>query len=120
MTSNAWILSIVTISVLLCLTTPIYLSTDILAQNSLDIRGVKMSQIKISISVDDAHLSEMEKISQNLRSSGVNVEQTLPSIGIINGSIDPDLVNSLYQIEGVQQVEQQGTYQLAPPSSDIQ
>jgi hypothetical protein len=120
MTSNALILSIVTIALLLSLTTPVYLSTNVLDQNSPDIRVIKMSQIKISISVDDAHLSEIEKISQNLQSSGVNVEQTLPSIGIISGSIDPDLVNSLYQIEGVQKVEQQETYQLAPPSSHIQ
>jgi hypothetical protein len=79
-----------------------------------------MSQVQISISVDDAHLPEIEKISQELRFAGVSVERTLSSIGVIIGSIEPKLINNLYQIKGVKQVEQQGTYQLAPPDSEIQ
>lgn len=79
-----------------------------------------MSQIKISVSVNDESLSEIERISQNLQSFGMNIEQALPSIGIINGSIEPNLFDSLYQIKGVKQVEPQETYQLAPPNSDIQ
>jgi len=79
-----------------------------------------MSQIQVSVSVDDAHLSQIQEISQQLQLSGMNVEQTLSSIGVINGSIQSDRLNSLYQIEGVQNVESQQGYQLAPPSSDIQ
>jgi subtilisin family serine protease len=37
-----------------------------------------------------------------------------------NGSIQSDKLKSLYQIEGVQNVEPQQSYQLAPPSSDLQ
>ncbi len=79
-----------------------------------------MSQVQISVSVDDAHLAQIEQISQQLKSSGMNVEQTLLSIGVINGSIESDKLNSLTQIEGVKNVEPQQSYQLAPPSSDIQ
>jgi hypothetical protein len=99
---------------------PIYLSCNILPQNSTGIRGVKMSPIKISISIGDENLSEIERISQNLQSHGVNIEQTLLSIGIVTGSIEPHLVDSLYQIQGVKQVETQEIYQSAPPDSDIQ
>ena len=79
-----------------------------------------MSQVQVSVSVDDAYLSQSEQISQQLQSSGMNVEQTLSSIGVINGSIESDKVNSLYQIEGVQNVESQQGYQLAPPNSELQ
>lgn len=79
-----------------------------------------MSQIQVSVCVDNAHLSQIEQISQQLQSSGMNVEQTLSSIGVINGSIQSDRLNSISQIEGVQNVESQQNYQLAPPSSDIQ
>jgi hypothetical protein len=34
--------------------------------------------------------------------------------------IDPNLVNSLYEIDGVTQAEAQETYKLAPPNSPIQ
>ena len=51
-----------------------------------------MSQVQISVSVDDAHLPEIEKIAQELRSAGVNVEQILSTIGVISGSIEPKLM----------------------------
>jgi hypothetical protein len=79
-----------------------------------------MSQVQISVSVDDAHLPQIQQVSQQLQSSGMNVEQTLSSIGVINGSIQSDRLNSLRQIEGVQNIETQQSYHLAPPSSDIQ
>ncbi|MEY2857761.1 MAG: hypothetical protein RLZZ74_2073 [Cyanobacteriota bacterium] len=110
-------------SVLLCLTMPIYLSSlsrGISTQNPPSIQGNEMSQVQVSVSVDNAHLSQIEQISQQLKSSGMNVEQTLSSIGIINGSIQSDQLDSLNQIEGVQNVELQQGYQLAPPSSEVQ
>lgn len=105
---------------ILCLAATIYLSRDLSTQNPLFIQGTKMSQIQVSVSVANAHLSQIQQISQQLQSSGMNVEQTLSSIGVINGSIQSDRLNSLYQIEGVQNVESQQSYQLAPPSSNIQ
>lgn len=79
-----------------------------------------MSKVQISVSVNNDRLAQIEQISQQLQSSGMDVQQTLSSIGVITGSIDSDLLNSLSQIDGVQSVEQQQGYQLAPPSSDIQ
>jgi hypothetical protein len=79
---------------------------DIFTQNPFFIQGTKMSQVQVSVSVDNAHLPQIGQISQQLQSSGMNVEQTLFSIGVINGSIPSDRLNSLYQ--------------LAPPNSDIQ
>ena len=49
-----------------------------------------MSEIKIFISVDDTHLSQIEQVSRQLQSSGMSVEQTLSSIGVISGSISND------------------------------
>jgi hypothetical protein len=106
--------------VILCLAVSTYLSKDIFIQNPPSIQGTKMSQVQISVSVDNAHLPQIGQISQQLQSSGMNVEQTLSSIGVINGSIPSDQLNSLYQIEGVKNVESQQNYQLAPPNSDIQ
>lgn len=79
-----------------------------------------MSQIPITVSVDEAHLPQIQEISQQLGSSGMNVEQTLSSIGVIQGSIAEDRVNIIREIEGVQNVETQRTYHLNPPDSKIQ
>ena len=112
------ILSIVSVGIL-CLVVFFYLSSDMFTQNSLLIQGTEMSNVKIPVSVDDTHLSQIEQISHQLESSGMNVEQTLSIIGIINGSIEYDKLDSLYKIEGVKNVELQQTYQLAPPNSGL-
>ena len=79
-----------------------------------------MSQVQVSVSVDDAHLPQIEQISQQLKSSGMNVEQILSSIGVINGSIQSDQLDSLSKIEGIQNIQSQQSYNLAPPDSDLQ
>jgi hypothetical protein len=106
--------------VILCLAVSIYLSRGIFTQNPSFIQGTEMSQVQISVSVDDAYLPQIEQISQQLQSFGMNVEQTLSSIGIINGSIESARLNSLDQIEGIKNVESQQGYQLAPPNSELQ
>ena len=90
---------------ILCLFIPIYLSRVISTENPILVQGTKMSEVKISVCVDDDHLSQIEKISQQLRSSGMNVEQVLSTIGVVSGSIQPDKLNNLYQIEGVNNIE---------------
>jgi hypothetical protein len=79
-----------------------------------------MSQMNISVLVKDTHLATIELVAQKLRDGGMNVTQVLNSIGVVSGSIDPSLMGTLSQIEGVKEVEQERTYQLAPPDSDIQ
>ncbi len=105
---------------MLCLAISIYLSSALATPNPLLIQGTEMSEVQISVSVDDAHLSQIEQISRQLESSGMNVEQTLSSLGIISGSIQSEKLNSLYQVEGIKNVEPEQSYRLAPPNSDIQ
>ena len=79
-----------------------------------------MSQVQICVSVDEAHLSQIQQIVEQLESSGMVVEQTLSSIGVINGSVNSEQLDRLAQIEGVTNVEPQQSYQLNPPNSEIQ
>lgn len=79
-----------------------------------------MSKIKISISIEDAHIERILEIARDLNSVGMEVEQTLPTVGVIGGSIEPDKIYALNQIEGVQHIEHERSYQLAPPDSEVQ
>ncbi len=79
-----------------------------------------MPKIKVSISVDDAHVDRISEVAQGLQSAGLEVEQVLPTVGMISGSIDSNQVNRLSQIQGVQYIEPEQSYQIAPPDSDIQ
>lgn len=79
-----------------------------------------MSKIEVSVCIDDAHFHQIEQISQKLHSFGMDIHQTLSSIGVINGSVEPARLDDLSQIEGVHGVEPEQRYQLSPPSSPIQ
>ncbi len=79
-----------------------------------------MSLIRVSVSVDNASLESIDRVAEQLQSSGMKIEQTLFSIGVINGSIDSESIDNLSQIEGVQQVEIQQDFQLPPPNSEVQ
>lgn len=79
-----------------------------------------MPKIKISVSVDDAHINQIVEIAQSLKSAGMDIEQTLSSVGVISGSIEVDQLNSLNQIKGVEHIASERKYQIAPPDSDIQ
>jgi hypothetical protein len=79
-----------------------------------------MSKVKISVSVKDDHLDHLLKVAADLKSAGMDVEQTMPNIGIVGGSIESNQVDKLYQIAGVDSVESEQGYQLAPPNSPVQ
>ncbi|MBC8114713.1 MAG: ketohydroxyglutarate aldolase [Candidatus Saccharimonas sp.] len=72
---------------------------------------------KISIVVDPDHF---DRIVQNLESSGLRVEQTLPSIGAVTGDLGDADISVLRSIEGVKAVEYEAEFQLPPPDSPLQ
>ena len=79
-----------------------------------------MSQVKISVCINDEYFNNIEQVTHNLETAGMNVEQTLSSIGIISGSVNSEQLNQIYQIKGVKNVENEQDYYLPDPDSDIQ
>ncbi|MBD2665494.1 keto-hydroxyglutarate-aldolase/keto-deoxy-phosphogluconate aldolase [Richelia sinica FACHB-800] len=79
-----------------------------------------MSNVNLSIAVDENYLNQIQEVAQNLQSAGMNVEQMLDNLGIITGSCDSEKVESLSQVEGVSHVELSREYQLPSPESDLQ
>lgn len=79
-----------------------------------------MPKISVSIAVDDAYADQILTVVERLQAMGMEVEQTLPNIGVISGSIDADRVNRLYQVAGVQHIESAQNYQLPSPDADVQ
>jgi len=79
-----------------------------------------MPRIKLSISVDDQHLSHFEKVLKDAEKAGMRVEKKHKDLGIATGSIDADKINSLRKVEGVDHVEEERQIQIPPPESDVQ
>jgi hypothetical protein len=79
-----------------------------------------MSRVKVSVGIQDDHIDRIGQVSDSLRSFGMDIEQTMPNIGMITGSIEAQKVDQLHQIAGVDAVELEQTYQLPPPNSPLQ
>ncbi len=79
-----------------------------------------MDKIQVTVSLDEAHISQINQVADQLRAAGLEVDQVLSTIGIVTGSIESENMSSLSQVDGVESVEQDRTYKLAPPNSDVQ
>ena len=79
-----------------------------------------MAKVKLSISVDDAHLNQFPKIMKEVRKAGMEIDQELEDLGVATGAIDEDKVTELRNVEGVEHVEEERKIQIPPPESDIQ
>lgn len=79
-----------------------------------------MSLLKVTVSVDDEHLDDFSAVVARSRKAGLKVEHQMETVGVISGAIDETKLKSLKQVKGVAQVEPEGTFQIAPPDSDIQ
>lgn len=79
-----------------------------------------MSEVNLSVSVDDEHLDRFSEVVESCKKIGMKVGQQLESIGVITGSIDPAKLNSLRRVDGVSQIEQSREVHIAPPGSDVQ
>jgi hypothetical protein len=64
-----------------------------------------MSEINIIISVDDEHLETILEVVSALEAVGMKVENIMPEVGVISGSIDAAKSEALSNIEGVEYVE---------------
>jgi len=71
-------------------------------------------KITVTVSADTVTVAE------RLRAAGMNVEQVLDAAGVITGSVATADRSSLAALPGVEAVESERTFQIAPPDAEIQ
>lgn len=65
-----------------------------------------MDKVRVNITIDDAHADQMDQMAEQLKGAGLEIEQTLSTLGIVTGSIEKDKVSALSEITGVEAVEE--------------
>jgi hypothetical protein len=78
-----------------------------------------MDKMKLTVTVDDAHVDQTQKVAESLTKAGFTVESTMPEVGAIFGSATADTAASLGGVEGVLEVRESGTVQLPPLDESI-
>jgi hypothetical protein len=79
-----------------------------------------MGDVAVTITVDDAHLTQIDRIATELRRKGMQIDQVLNAVGAITGSVSDDRRQDLRNVDGVESVADATTFQLPPPDSPIQ
>jgi hypothetical protein len=75
---------------------------------------------QVSVTVGDGHRESLDGVVENLRASGLQVDQVLGALGIVTGSAPADTLDALRGVEGVASVDEQLTHQLPPPDAAVQ
>ena len=71
-----------------------------------------MTKVRMLISVRDSHLGSLDEIAKPAEQAGMEVDARMPNIGVVSGLIEPDRVDNLRAIEGVQDVEEDKKFDL--------
>jgi alkylhydroperoxidase/carboxymuconolactone decarboxylase family protein YurZ len=79
-----------------------------------------MSRVNLSVTVDDAHQDQILAVAAALQAAGLQVEQTMETIGVITGTADASQISNLSRVAGVANVEQGQAVQLPPSDSPLQ
>jgi hypothetical protein len=75
---------------------------------------------QVSVTVGDDSRQSLDGVVENLRASGLQVEQVLGTLGIVTGSAPADALDALRGVEGVASVDEQLTHRLPPPDAPVQ
>ena len=73
-------------------------------------------QITVTVSAD----VDIEVVAEQLRAVGMTVEQVLPAVGVITGTVAAEQRAALADLPGVLAVEPEQTFGVPPPESEIQ
>lgn len=63
------------------------------------------SEKEVVVTIDDAGMSRIDEIADELAELGMTVEQRLGAVGVITGQIKESSIDSLRQVKGVVSVE---------------
>lgn len=66
--------------------------------------------LMIIVTVDDQHLNQIQSISNQLQTRGMQVDAVMPTVGVISGVVNANGIAALNQVEGVASVEIQQEY----------
>lgn len=75
---------------------------------------------RVTVTVTEGQQPNINELADRLRAAGMQVDQVLPAVGVITGSVPSAQRSLIEQQAGVAAVEDETLFQIAPPDSDIQ
>jgi hypothetical protein len=79
-----------------------------------------MSRLNVSVLLSDDSLHRINDVVKQVKSKGMSVDRILPQSGVLTGSVEAQDLIGLNNVKGVSGVEQERSFQITPPDSDVQ
>ena len=79
-----------------------------------------MATERVNVAIDEKYQGRFAQVVKRMKSAGLKVDEELPDVGVVTGSIDSDKLVDLEQVEGVAAAERSREIRIAPPESDVQ
>lgn len=64
-----------------------------------------MARQRVVLSVSDSHMKSFHRVAKAARAAGLSVDQEMPDLGVLTGSIEVENRDALTRIAGVESVE---------------
>ena len=74
----------------------------------------------VTVTVAESHRASIEDVASRLREGGMQVEQVLPGIGVITGTVPAAQLPALAELEGVASIEEGTEFRIPPPDAEVQ
>lgn len=71
-----------------------------------------MEKVRLVAMIDRKRRHDLDKISKNLTDAGLEIDQTLDTVGIVSGNAAPEVAERIKQIDGITHVRQEGIFKL--------
>jgi hypothetical protein len=75
---------------------------------------------RVTVTVHDDQLPNIDEVADRLRDAGMQVDQILHPVGMITGSVPTARRAVIETVPGVAAVEDETSFQLPPPDAEIQ
>ena len=76
--------------------------------------------VDVVVAVDEDHVDHLADVGARLREAGMAVDEELPVVGTIPGSVAASRISAISAVRGVSVVEPARRIQIPPPESETQ
>ncbi len=75
---------------------------------------------RVTVTIADDQGTDIDSTVERLRQAGMTIDQVLGAVGIVTGTVPASERSKIASVPGVAAVEDETSYQLPPPDSDVQ
>jgi hypothetical protein len=75
---------------------------------------------QVLVSINDSHMDRISAVIEELQKEGLDVQRSMPKLGVVSGAAEHGDLASLQDVDGVSSVEEERSVKVAPPDAPIQ